>query len=710
MASDSAASAAADSVGSPESADWVSPPDPAGGADSLSPPDSADGVDPAGWADLADRPDPAGSDRVQALVRLLALLGSARPVDVPPVLAALPEGDLALGVEAVQGRLALPVREYILTEGPSSARAALARATGLVGGAGSVNTVDRLLALCDPDVDAVFFDLDPARTLVYRARQAILRHRKGPDGRAVIPPSVKRRLLDAVGSPGPSAQQLTEAAAADDPDLALAVVPHAKKLSRTDVARVMHTLDTHGRRREVKRQRALWAGRGSDFTVLGFPRFGNLPERFALGTHFEVRDSDDVTGISLERFRELVKKRQYTDHHRFSKLHEAAQVALRTGTITAAEMLEYARPAALALALALCDEYDAEAPGLRRACDDILTLIARHAIEQLGGDVKRWARAVAWADYHEGTVLELLADRDLTPGRPSGEVQYAAFNPTGFSAANILLALAPPDVAAGALVTKRMKKSITAAAREAPLCRALVEFVVEHGTVPQRGLLAANEATPDSILLRLLAKPKNAAVLASIRERELVDPQIGKAAFAGVPRDQELLDWIVDHAATDPVLALNAIRGTSQDPAWVFDATRAALDEFREEGQAAAYVLLAEVAGVEAVWALELDRVGSLDYMADQVRESMATGDAAPLLAEAAAHPVSETIAAYYAEPLRTEAALDRPPADPMTQLIRPRLDGRPDRWLALAGKLRERPRDSDAELVGEFSELRSEY
>ncbi|MBS2532973.1 hypothetical protein KGQ20_09315 [Catenulispora sp. NF23] len=686
MASDSVAAAAADSVGSSDSAESVGSPDA------------------AGWA------DPADSDRAEAPVRLLALLGSARPADVPAVLAALPEGDLALGVEAAQGRLALPVREYILTEGPNSARVALARATAVVGGVGSVNTVDRLLTLCDPDVDAVFFDVDPARALVSGARQAVLRDRKGPDGHAVIPPSVKQQLLAAVARPGPSARLLTEVAAADDPDLVLAVVPYAKKLPGTDAARIMHTLDTHGRRREAKRQRALWARRGSDFALLGFPRFGHLLERFALGTSFEVRASDDVTAISLDRFRELVEQRQYTDHHRFRKLHEAAQVALRTGTITPAEMLEHARPAALGFALALCDEEAAAAPGLRRACDDMLTLIARHATEQLGDDVKRWARAIAWAGYHGGTVLEFLADRDLTPGRPINKVEYAAFNPTEFSPANILLALAPPDVATAALVTKRMKKSITAAARGLPLCRALVEFVVEHGTVPQRGLLAANEATPDSVLLRLLAKPKNDEVMASIRERELVGPQIGKAAFVGVPRDQKLLDWIIDHAATDPVLALNAIRGTSEDPAWVLDALRATVDVFREEGQAAAYVLLAEVAGVEAVWALELDRVGSLDYIADQVRESMATGDAAPLIAEAEAHPVLDTIAAYYAEPLRTEAALDQPPTDPMTRLIRSRLDGRPDRWLALAGKLRERPQASDAELVGEFSELRPGY
>ncbi|NUR62864.1 MAG: hypothetical protein HOV87_30060, partial [Catenulispora sp.] len=54
----------------------------------------------------------------------------------------------------------------------------------------------------------------------------------------------------------------------------------------------------------------------------------------------------------------------------------------------------------------------------------------------------------------------------------------------------------------------------------------------------------------------------------------------------------------------------------------------------------AGYATLARTAGLEPVWALEQERAGDLAKMAEPVRVSMATGDAAPILAAADAAPL----------------------------------------------------------------------
>jgi hypothetical protein len=49
--------------------------------------------------------------------------------------------------------------------------------------------------------------------------------------------------------------------------------------------------------------------------------------------------------------------------------------------------------------------------------------------------------------------------------------------------------------------------------------------------------------------------------------------------------------------------------------------------------RAIAYAALAALGAMESVWALELERVGTLDQAGASVRASMAAGDAGPLLA-----------------------------------------------------------------------------
>lgn len=149
--------------------------------------------------------------------------------------------------------------------------------------------------------------------------------------------------------------------------------------------------------------------------------------------------------------------------------------------------------------------------------------------------------------------------------------------------------------------------------------------------------------------------------------------------------------------------------------AWMLKTLRAVTPHLDTSERIAADVMVAEISGVEAVWALELDRTGALDSMAAHVRASMAAGDAEPLVQAAAADPIeadeadgadADGPAELSFDPSREESDLDDPLRRPLEELIRGRLDGRVDRWLRLAERLRARPDATDEELISEFDPL----
>lgn len=658
------------------------------------------------------------TDRSAALARFLRLLESARPADIRAVVSALPEADLAAAVEAAQGRISLAIREYILDEGPSRALIALARQAILGRGEAAADIVDRVLMRCDPMADAAFFEApaSASSSQARRARRVILRDRKGPDGHAIIAPAVKQSLLNAFAATatatdtasasdgGPDRALLSELAYADDPDLVLAVAPYGDKLSAAEAAAVIITLDAYGLRAQAKRHRGLWAGRGRTFRVLGFRRFGALSEKYAFTADFSrVPNLHVANPVTLDQYRELVEASQSPQHAGFAHIRAVAWTSLRAGTMTPAEVLEHTRPAAAAISLAVCEDSADERPGERRAADDMRVLITETALEHLGEDAKAWGRAVTWVNFSDGTLLQLLADPTATRDRRPSQ-NYSTHISGDLDAANVLLALAPRDTAARALTTKRMKHTINAAAAGAPLCRALVEHIVTRGTIPQREALAANEAAPDSVLARLLEQRELTHIGLAIIERFEVGPEIFARACATAPRGSLLREWTVDSARFYPIDALTALRSMTDDPSWLLSLLRATANEFDEPYRIAAYALLAEVAGMEPVWALELDRSGSLEKMAPYVRESMATGDAEPLYAATRANPVVQDEEPD-AEPdwPRTDEALDHPLNQPLENLVRNRLDGRVERWQQLAGLLAARPDATDEELIGEF-------
>lgn len=646
-------------------------------------------------------------ERAAALARLLRLLESARPADIPVVAASLPEAELAAAIEVSQGRFSLPLHEYLLTEGPSCALAPLVRHVLRHGDEKGENSVDRLLMRFDPDADAAFFEQGPAPYQVTRARRAILRERKGPDGHAVIPPQVKKTLLDAMAADTgqPDIDLLRLLAIADDPDLVLALMPYAGRLSARDAANVITTLAAHDMKKEARRHRALWAGRGRDFTFLGFRRFAKLPRRYGSADTAHYRSDPSWSPVSPDKYREIVDSCQFPVSGGLARIQETAWFALRAGTMSAAEVVEHTRPAGLTILLALSEDDEAH-PGQRRAADDVRALIERYATDHLGDDPKRWAKAVTWANRHPGTLVDLLTDPESARDHripDQGSVYLYTRLGIHLDPGNILLAMAPHEIAQRVLLTRNMKRTINELAEQAPLCRALVAHVLDRGTVPQRENLAGNEHTPDSVLLRLLERTEGTDIAFAVMQRDEVGREALDIACAKAPRGQALSEWIGAQAYDDPRTALHALRANADDPVWLLSVLRRCIDEFDEEGHIAACTLLAEVAGLEAVWALELDTEGSLDAMAPYVRATMATGDITPLIEAARELSSGQTEADAPTAPSRTDEGLDQPLSQPLEDLIRAHLDGRTNRWLELADRIRERPEASDEELIAEF-------
>lgn len=648
----------------------------------------------------------ARRDLSAALARLLGLLESARPADIRAIVSALPEAELAEAIEAVQGRIPLPLREYILADGTSALLIALARQGVLRNGEAPKNAVDRVLLRFDPQADAAFFDLDRGNSQVRWNRGMILRKRKGPDGRAVIPPKVKQALLDAVAAGQPDGRLIYEIAAADDPDLVRALMPYAGMLGPAAAASVITTLRSYGLRAEAKRLRNLCVGRNRRFPVLGFRRLAELSRRFHSDT--SSFPAPGLNPLTLEEYRRYFV---------FSASHSARAVAwtaLRAGTVSAADVLEHTRPAALTVWLAVATPDHGLRPGERRAADDVRVLLRQHAGERLGDDPRRWILAMTRVGSYQGTILDFLADPDLGPGH--GYAPNQSRDPdTGVHVANVLLALAPVSVAARVVAEEVMQRhALTDMITSVPLCRALVEHVITRGDAAQWEGLARNEAAPDSVLARLLEKlekknkkdkeDKNHKFepAFAIMDRVLVGPEILERAWAAVPHDYKFSRWIVECAKHDTARAMHALRCTAHETEFFLKVLRMVVEQSGPSAEIAAYALLAEVAGVEAVWALDLDRAGSLDALNPHVRESMATGDAQPLLAAArAAVPFGHGPLVF--ERARTDEELDQPLNRPLENLIRARLDGHLDRWLQLAALIQAKPELSDEELISEL-------
>ena len=401
-----------------------------------------------------------------------------------------------------------------------------------------------------------------------------------------------------------------------------------------------------------------------------------------------------------------------------ARIRALALEALCAGTLSAEQVLDHTRPAALALSLAVCTPAEYPRAWFRRATGDVRVLLARRLAEELGEDDERWSAAINLSGSFGGSIAELVHS-DEKPGSV-----HRFLNPyrSGYASQNVLLALAPGEVAArylAGLVESRDAYPVRPRTVDykwdwmlgsGPLSRPLVERVVTRGNVGQRRRLFGNDLCPDFVLEQVHAGYAREVLL-----RKINPPHVLSRAFRAYAEREpphEMRAWAAgmfgragdksedrgrgdggkdEGGRADKVvdLAFSLIDA----PDLLCLVVAGALDRADTATLTCLYGALAEAAGPEPVWALDLERAGSLDAMLPQVRASMAVGSAEPLLEAAKRTPRRHWIDVLDAEQfgcqgLRGEAELDRMGHFPLEARVAAHLDGRRECWAEVARRL----------------------
>ncbi|GAA1952972.1 hypothetical protein [Catenulispora subtropica] len=383
---------------------------------------------------------------------------------------------------------------------------------------------------------------------------------------------------------------------------------------------------------------------------------------------------------------------------------------LMSGALDAADAVSSTRPAVELLGLlvpidGLTERYlgGRDPAGLGVTASDfegcrreLVAVVAAMFDRWWGEDPELWSRAVARAGAWRGTVTELVAsaagleDRGRLPdgGKPRGR---APRWPRGVDASAVLLSMAPPGVVElfldGCQGSEPSRGILTRMLDRGPVLPSFVDYAL--GGLATRAMVDAYLRNPviDGAALRerVLRDPANVEVLQDVylnrsADRALRVGCVRRAEAAGgfqpafaarlvrEEHDSGLMEPLL--ASGDPQLVhrlLKRLNGRLSTPALRW----------------AGYATLARAAGPEPVWALEQERVGRLEKMAEPVRASMATGDVTPILAFAEAVPLTIGAAG-------TAMELGAPVIEPWpyTELIRRHVEGSPDRVRAV-GTLR---------------------
>ncbi|MFL6115593.1 MAG: hypothetical protein ACJ786_30235, partial [Catenulispora sp.] len=205
----------------------------------------------------------------------------------------------------------------------------------------------------------------------------------------------------------------------------------------------------------------------------------------------------------------------------------------------------------------------------------------------------------------------------------------------------------------------------------APLCRELVEHAFGSlGDAALRVRLAENPFTPDSVLSRLLDEyGTEPEILDAVRLHQFAGGAVRRKAFLSLLDDPravgQALHRMVTQRGDTPFLHM-VIAAPDRDVAWVRAMVRAAAPMLGDAARLLAYARLAEMSAAEVVWAVELERAGSLERMMPQVRESMLVGTVDALAAAVGGALTTEWVGRSQAvvaemQRWRSDAALDDP-------------------------------------------------
>ncbi|NUR58935.1 MAG: hypothetical protein HOV87_09705 [Catenulispora sp.] len=358
-----------------------------------------------------------------------------------------------------------------------------------------------------------------------------------------------------------------------------------------------------------------------------------------------------------ERFAAYFRTTRAGSATEFGYLRDLALVGSRLGTIRPPDLVRKVRPAAVPVSLLMEPDPDLAAAG---------AAVMRAILRGDGAGPQYWARMITDIERSRGTVSSLVKGRPdpeekRGPGlgarrRPNParrEPAATAVAGQRWRAANVMLALAPPlaaraFLASGATIRTNPTDAELTALREraelilgmtahAPLCRELVEHVFGSlGDAPLRVRLAANPFTPDSVLARLLEEHgTEPEILDAIRLHEYAGGAVRRQAFLALLEEPQAVGQALHRMVTlrgdAPFLAM-VDAAPAGDVDWVRAVIRSAGTTVGEAARLTAYVRLAEMSAPEVVWAVELERAGSLEQMMPQVRASMMAGTADALV------------------------------------------------------------------------------
>jgi hypothetical protein len=290
-------------------------------------------------------------------------------------------------------------------------------------------------------------------------------------------------------------------------------------------------------------------------------------------------------------------------------------------------------------------------PALRWAAEQIRSAVAA-VLDVPRADPAFWAALWRRAPDWTGTLPALVSSLAGLPAPASQGEELSAASPSrypptapehpvrGVDPVVALVSLSPAEAIAGLLAAVPVDRDatgfVTWLLSGNPLIAALAEFALgPQGTLDMRRSVAGNAAADEALLWGLVAfEPAEPAILAQVFTHPAATEDLRVAAVVRSHAAGGLHPKLAGHLAhTAPGYERLLPALESGDAMRIHTALHAVLTTVDSGHRAIAYAALAALGAVESVWALELERVGTLDQAGASVRASMAAGDAGPLLA-----------------------------------------------------------------------------
>ena len=709
-----------------------------------------------------------------AAARVLLFTQAARAVDLPLILNALSTAQLNAGIARLGARVPGAVIDHVIAHGPHSARRTLAwqlrlpappphvrrillspfdRAPDRDGLRGHDGMPDRdaarrrLLSFADPDLDrALFGRLEQVG--VAWVRSAILRDRVGADGEAIVPPDLRAKLADFLGT---AVLPLSPSHLADtdtgDPEFELLrVLAGARDLGLSlPAARVLGLpgpipADQPGWRDQAWVRRWDRPGAGSRPWRLDWDEVLALAQDHESVAGDSGRYLGQIAGLdeaaAREDLPEDVRRRLlasypqaawhaaapdvdtlrrisaavltlHLDWHGFEQdpefvgaIRDLIIRGLTAGSLTAAEVIEHAVPASAVLDLAwrAAEEIVPAARGRADLAEGVRSLL----YQRIGDDLPLWTALLLRSFTWSGTVAELVdstavlgaehvfADEDeleeLVEDVAEGEYRDVP-------SANVLMAFARPHVGLELLSEGpgQLNELELELLKGRPLPPGLVaRALVANPGAGARRTLAVNPVTPIAVLRRLLHDPVDTTNTRLSMLYDVADPGIRYAALELLEQSGTSWAQIMQFAKGLGDARIYQLIASAPNVERLHFLLKKFAKYLGPDTSALLYGRLAAEAGPEPVWDVAA-AVGGLDHAVPFVRASMASGDAGPLLTAAEIAAQRDLPGVTVPDPGHPcEPHPDDPTSWPLETAVRQHLDNRPDRWRIMVHRLME--------------------